>query len=238
MGGALLRQQSAEGGGNRDILQNILVPVYHCRAALKRPYHDFHSNSPHKKDGVPTDSWFGYNIQKMASVSASMATLAFNRAFKEQMRHFFMRNSAINQKEHRVDFNSEEDKERCRRYSKAITKDALFDSRVFTLPKEEVCNCLIWRQQDAIRNSIEAAGQAFYSAKELHKKNQANILEMLLERGIDWEDYPHCMKYGSCCYKQIVGIPMEDRIIERRRWVVDKCPPIFSKEREYVEVWL
>lgn len=59
MGGALLRQQSAEGGGKRDILQNILVPVYHCRAALKRPYHDFHSNSPHKKDGVPTDSWFG-----------------------------------------------------------------------------------------------------------------------------------------------------------------------------------
>ncbi len=50
MGGALPRQQSAEGGGNRDILQNILVPVYHCRAALKRPYHDFHSNSPHKKD--------------------------------------------------------------------------------------------------------------------------------------------------------------------------------------------
>ena len=187
---------------------------------------------------LTTDSWFGYNIQKMASVSASMATLAFNRAFKEQMRHFFMRNSAINQKEHRVDFNSEEDKERCRRYSKAITKDALFDSRVFTLPKEEVCNCLIWRQQDAIRNSIEAAGQAFYSAKELHKKNQANILEMLLERGIDWEDYPHCMKYGSCCYKQIVGIPMEDRIIERRRWIVDKRPPIFSKEREYVEVWL
>lgn len=47
---------------------------------------------------------------------------------------------------------------------------ALFDARVFSIPKDEVCNCLIWRQQDAIRNSIEAVGQAFFSQRELHKK--------------------------------------------------------------------
>ena len=32
-------------------------------------------------DNPTTDAWFGYNIQKMASVSASMATLAFNKIF-------------------------------------------------------------------------------------------------------------------------------------------------------------
>lgn len=31
---------------------------------------------------IQTDAWFGYNIQKMCSVSASMATMAFNREFE------------------------------------------------------------------------------------------------------------------------------------------------------------
>ena len=53
--------------------------------------------------------------------------------------------------------------------SKKLNK-AMFDSRVFSIPKEEVCNCLIWRQQDATRNSIESVGQANFSSKELHKK--------------------------------------------------------------------
>lgn len=34
---------------------------------------------------VATDAWFGYNVQKMASVSASMATLAFNKAFRNNV---------------------------------------------------------------------------------------------------------------------------------------------------------
>lgn len=31
---------------------------------------------------IQTDAWFGYNVQKMCSVSASMATMAFNREFE------------------------------------------------------------------------------------------------------------------------------------------------------------
>ena len=61
---------------------------------------------------------------------------------------------------------------------------------------------------------------------------------MLSEKCIDWNAYPTHLKRGSCCYKTIVGIPMADRIVERRRWLVDLNPPVFTKEREYVEVWL
>ena len=56
---------------------------------------------------------------------------------------------------------------------------AMFDSRVFSVPKEEVCNCLIWRQQDATRNSIEAVGQANFSHHELHKKTCNMIQEII-----------------------------------------------------------
>lgn len=33
--------------------------------------------------------------------------------------------------------------------------------------KEEVTNCILWRQQDATRNSISSAGQAHFSHKQL-----------------------------------------------------------------------
>lgn len=34
---------------------------------------------------IQTDAWFGYNIQKMASVAASIATVEFNRILAEEL---------------------------------------------------------------------------------------------------------------------------------------------------------
>ena len=34
---------------------------------------------------LKSDAWFDNNVQKMCSVAASMATLAFNRAFKKNV---------------------------------------------------------------------------------------------------------------------------------------------------------
>ena len=47
---------------------------------------------------------------------------------------------------------------------------ALFDSRAFNLPKEEVCNYFIWRQQDATRNAIQLVGQSNFSHNQLQGK--------------------------------------------------------------------
>lgn len=103
---------------------------------------------------------------------------------------------------------------------------AMFDSRVFTIPKDEVCNCLIWRQQDATRNSIEAVGQANFSHKELHKKTCNMIQEMLWsERNINWNDFPVDCKRGSCCFKvtQETEIPdpknKEQTVVYVERWL-------------------
>ena len=157
---------------------------------------------------IKTDAWFGYNIQKMASISASMATLAFNFAV----------------------------------YMGKLNK-ALFDARVFSIPKEEVCNCLIWRQQDATRNSIEAVGQANFSQKQLHRKKCNEIQEMLWsEKGINWNDFPTESKRGSCCIKQQIKAFMDDPqnpgqeiIVTRKKWVIDREIPIFTQNRAYIE---
>ena len=170
---------------------------------------------------LTTDAWFGNNLQKMCSVSASMATMAFNKFFYDNM---------------------PADKENSGTYYKALEKGAMFDSRVFTIPKEEVCNYLIWRQQDATRNSIQSVGQANFSQKELNGKSCNDIQDMLiLQKCINWNDYSTTLKRGSCCIKIDDGITKYDEVgnicdyIPSSKWVIDNEIPIFTQDRNYVE---
>lgn len=177
-------------------------------------------------DTIATEPWFGNNVQKIVSVSASMATRYFNSHFRQNCTEYIYKNFE----------NIAEEEQEYRQNLCAKFDTALFDSRVFTLPKEEVCNCLIWRQQDAIRNSIESAGQAYFSPKKLHKKSCRQIQDMLLEqRGMDWNEYPADCKIGSACIRKEIEV---SDFITRKKWVIDKEPPIFTQDREYIERWL
>ena len=194
---------------------------------------------------IQTDAWFGYNIQKMCSVSASMATMAFNREFERIAEDWFHDNGPYWKS---IGVDVDVDLTIYKRYNAYQKKmfTAMFDSRVFSVPKEDVCNCLIWRQQDATRNSIEAVGQANFSHHELHKKTCNIIQEMLWsQRGINWNDFPTELKRGSCCIKRQFEETIDDPrnpgqkiTVRRNKWIVDHEIPIFTQDREYVEVWL
>lgn len=68
-----------------------------------------------------------------------------------------------------------------------LLRPAYFDSRVISLPEEEVCNYFVWRQRDWIRNSIEMVARAHFSHKELHKVSNRDALGMLKKKDIDFE---------------------------------------------------
>lgn len=183
---------------------------------------------------LTTDAWFGNNLQKMCSISASMATLAFNKAFT--------RNISKQSKRFYTEYLEEKDASYIETLEIAMNKGAMFDSRVFTIPKEEVCNALIWRQQDATRNSIQSVGQANFSQKELHRKSCNDIQDMLmLQKGINWNDYSTTLKRGSCCIKADDSLTEYDEVgnicgyTERSKWVIDNEIPIFTQDRNYVE---
>ncbi|MGL5506985.1 MAG: tRNA(His) guanylyltransferase Thg1 family protein [Paraclostridium sp.] len=168
---------------------------------------------------LETEAWFGYNIQKVVSVSASMATLAFNESFFRQVE---MMGHTINTEEGAL------------YYDKLINKinTALFDSRVFLLPKEEVCNYFIWRQQDAIRNSKQALGQSEFSAKDLHGLSTSEIENKLIdERDISWVDYSSQEKYGALVTKDKYCL---DNGAERTIWVRKSVTPLFKDNRNIV----
>ena len=119
---------------------------------------------------------------------------------------------------------------------------AMFDSRVFTIPKEEACNYMLWRQQDATRNSIQSVGQANFSHKELDHKSTKDIQDMLItQKGINWNDYSTTIKRGSCCIKTEDGSIEYDEVrsicdyVSKSKWVIDNEIPIFSQDRNYIE---
>lgn len=120
-------------------------------------------------DKLTTDAWYDGNIQKIVSVSASLATGFFNE--------FLQVHSNV--------------------------KDiAFFDSRVFTIPeKEEVINYFLWRQKDAVRNSISMTAQSLYSHKELEGKSSSQKQEMCFQKGVNWNDLEAGKKRGRMVVK-------------------------------------
>lgn len=191
---------------------------------------------------IATDAWFDYTIQKMCSVAASMATLAFNKFWAEEFQ------AQIEHWEREDDGTMDEETEKWvweylvnTIQPKLFT--AMFDARTFSIPKDEVCNYFIWRQQDATRNSIETVGQTYFSQKDLNGRSQNEIQEMLWQQhSINWNTYPIAYKRGVCCSKVLRETPMENPrnpgkeiVVARRKWVIDREPPIFTQDREYVE---
>lgn len=182
-----------------------------------------------------SSSWFDYEVQKMCSIAASMATMAFNKFFMfefEEFDRWICDGSPTDGERQLYDV-----------YYDAICKGAMFDARVFNIPKEEVTNYFLWRQFDAMRNSVQMVGQAHFSHKELQNKTCNDIQDMLMvQKRINWNNLPTYQKRGSCAiyadYQNPKSLTEGDRI---KGWIIDKNIPIFKGDgRDYIEklIWV
>lgn len=105
----------------------------------------------------------------------------------------------------------------------AKTPRVQFDCRVWQVPNAvEVYNNFVWREEDATRNSLQMAGQAYYTHKQLHKKNTADIHDMLmLGQGVNWNDFPASFKRGTYATRKWSEKPLSEaqlaRIPEKHR---------------------
>lgn len=119
------------------------------------------------QDDFKSEIFFGGRHQKMCSVIASLTTGYFARRFYEH-------------------FGGDQ------------FKFPAFDCRVWNVPNiDEAANYLVWREQDAVRNSVQMAARAVYSHKECFEKNSSQLQEMLHAKGINWNDYPDQHKRGA-----------------------------------------
>ncbi|MCK9470127.1 MAG: tRNA(His) guanylyltransferase Thg1 family protein [Bacilli bacterium] len=202
--------------------------------------------TPFKLNNSEQSAWFDNNLNKLVSITASMATLKFNQAFS-----FSKASSEWEKSPPDIPTLEELSVIRNIRNSHMIasTKGALFDSRAFVLPEDEVINYFIWRQQDAIKNSISMVAQSLFSHKSLQGLNGKQMIERMKEdKSVDFElGYSTSERRGSVVtrlepveeVKTIVVKGQEKEIkFTRRRWGIDYDIPVFKDNREYIEKFL
>ena len=128
---------------------------------------------------LTTDAWFDYEVQKMCSIAASMATMAFNRYFLNEYEKWYFVHIDFPH-EFGCDAVDPKDKELDKAYAASLERGAMFDARVFNIPKEEAANLIYWRQVDAMRNSVQMVGQANYSHSYLQEMSCEDIKKALV----------------------------------------------------------
>ena len=170
---------------------------------------------------IESMAWFDNQVQKMCSVAASIATSAFEKALHEEIEELMIDAQWNNQK---FMINAAD---------KILDKAELlaskrfkanFDARAFNIPIHEVINNLIWRQQDATRNSILSVAQSLYSHKELQGIGTKELQnKMLTEKNVNWNDYKTDEKRGIAAIKDNEG-----------KWFIDELTPIFTEDRDYI----
>jgi tRNA(His) guanylyltransferase len=114
-------------------------------------------------------AWFDYKVQKLASVSASIFTNAFNDEY---------------------DFYCN--------FAGYAGVPALFDARAFSIPVEDAANNFVWRQQDWARNSVQMLGRAYISHKDMQGLNSQKVLNILKEKyAVDWHSLEDWERFGT-----------------------------------------
>lgn len=117
---------------------------------------------------IGTDTWFGNDLQKIASVSAAAVTAAFND---------YLATNVAKEVRFRL---------------------GLFDARAFNIPEHEIINYLIWRQSDCKTNSVNVLGRHYFSHKQLHGLSARDVQQKLFdEAGVDWEQIDNWKRLGT-----------------------------------------
>lgn len=174
-------------------------------------------------DDIKTDAWFDYQVEKMVSVSASLATTKFlYERIRQVLDDGALLDSQVRDRLHAIKLPS-------------------FDSRVLAMPNdEEVINYFIWRQQDAERNSIQALAQSMFSDKQLHGKNNSQMQDMMHEKGVNWNDCMTMQKRGVAVVKMAFNkaAPSNEGDAQgdcvRHEWYIDPEIPVFTKDKDYI----
>ena len=194
-------------------------------------------------DTLETNAWFDYEVQKMSSIAASMATMAFNYYFEKYFDKEFGDNAVydvvnetnrqnIVSKNNITSETTAKEKQYITGFKHLFAENpnmATFDARCFNLPKEEVTNYFYWRQLDAARNSVNMVGQSHFSPKEMNGKSVLQVKAMLLDIKDPWESYVTNKKLGSAVRKDVTT----------NKWQVDMNMPVLKDNgRDYVEIYL
>lgn len=157
-----------------------------------------------------TEFAFGGNESKLLSLSASMATAAFNKQWRGHSSGKW------------AEFDS-------RLWTFPATDEGYW----------ETCNYFLWRYRDCVKNSVTATAQAHFSHKQLHGVNTDQKLKMLEDIGAPWNargGIPDRFRFGRRCvrHNRRSTVTYRDKrdglsktvLVDRTPFEVDICPEL------------
>lgn len=166
------------------------------------------------------EPWFANRVQKICSISSSMATLQFNRIFKQESELWDTKWATTEPNGEALS----------KAYNIAMKNGATFDARVFVIPENVIGPYFIWRQNDCTRNSILGLSQKYMSHKDMKGLKCNDLQNVLLTKyNINWNNFSTVEKRGTCAYKALV-----DPEKEQYDWKLDFEMPILMEDRSFV----
>lgn len=158
------------------------------------------------------DPWFGNDVQKMAAVSASMATYEF-------MTQLWTMNEAP-------------------RLDGSIN----FASKAFGVPSiKEAVNYLIHRQlrcmQTAVNEAVYSVLWPRYgrqTAGILEEKNMDERRQILEDAGFDFDSLPTPYRHGAATYLAPTLAQTAQGQVTRQKWLMDFDVPLLAESKEWL----
>lgn len=126
-------------------------------------------------------------------------------------------------------------------------KIANFDCRIYQTPTlQDACAQLLWRENDATRNSVSMLAQSLFSHSELQNLNTDEMQDkMMLEKGVNWNNLDVNLKRGTYIKRIVTSKPFTEEdlkslpprhkahknpdLVIERSVISEVIYPIFSK---------
>jgi len=190
---------------------NNLINFTHCvtgfccsdEITLVFPANDINKN--HLYDGRKT---------KLNTIVSSKCSVCFNKNIRKQFTDL-----AENEK---MNYTSEF-------LQKIEESECVFDSRIITFPDGmdyEIVNNILWRSvYDCHRNAVSTYARHIIGHKNTMNKTGEEMIKIMKNTGVDWEDVPYYFKYGVYGKKVLVD-NVEDGVVFTRSKIKNKLMKI------------
>ena len=173
--------------------------------------------------------WHEFEVEKIVSCTASLATMFFNKHFHDLALNYEQKIAATG-----------EDTQQNSKYINDMKRKmyvATFDSRAFNVPKEKIWDYLKFRQFDCIRNSVASMYRSVFGRAASVNKNKTlkEMNALLKEKGMPWSDTPSHQRLGCVCRKEPRQFTKvlengEEVSFIRKKWIIPKETPNMTKQ--------
>lgn len=133
-------------------------------------------------------SWYSFDTNKIATLSASIATLKFNRAFEKSAKSYVLSGNNFDETKKFTIMQA---------YVAAIEDGAFFTAKCFNIKKEKIADYIRLMKEQTSESALRDTALAYFKEEEIAGKSAHHLKKMIYEKaGVDFDKYPEEFRCG------------------------------------------